>query len=94
VHLYLVEHTPRTDEDDAVHPPTDLAGLAAIPGPVRWLQSFSPDLHDDRLFSLWEASSAAEIRAAMERFGFMTDREATILRVRPWGPEEVRAASE
>lgn len=89
--LYLVIHTPRADDQETVYPPTDLAGLAAFTGPARWVRAYSPDLHDDRQFTLWEADSAAQIEAAMERFLFMPDREASILRVHAWGPEEVDA---
>lgn len=49
-------------------------------------------MHDDRVFTLWEAKSASEIRAALEEYGFLDDMEATPLQVREWGPEDVRAA--
>ena len=93
--LYLVEHIPHEVDDDAVSQPTDLIGLArhavgATHG-ARWLSTFSPDLHDDRHFSLWEASSAAEIEDVMTRFGFLTDSDIKAFVVRQWGPDDVIA---
>jgi hypothetical protein len=94
VPLYLVEHIPYQDGDDeAVPPPTDLEGLArysvdAAHG-ARWLTTFSPDLHDDRHFSIWEAPDADEIRAVMMRFGFLVDGIVKAFAIRQWGPEDV-----
>ena len=94
--LYLVVHTPRPDAEDAVRSPSRLLELARATGgelaTPRWLRIWSPDLHDDRIFSLWEARDGDEIRAAMERFGFLDDMTAETLRVREWGPTEVLAA--
>ena len=74
--LYLVVHTPRAETEEAVRPPTRLRELAlASDDPTRsprWLRAWSPDLHDDRIFSLWEAKSAAEVRAALQEFGFLS----------------------
>ena len=36
--------------------------------------------------------SADEVRAALAEFGFLDDMDATPLRVREWGPEDVLAA--
>lgn len=97
--LYLVVHTPRAaaDEERTVRPPTRLLELAqaslAEDASPRWLRTWSPDLHDDRLFSLWESDSAAAIEGALARFGFLDDMEAQPIRVRQWGPDEVLAAS-
>ncbi len=92
---YLVIHTKREDEG-AVRPPSRMLALAqasvAGGGGARWIKTWSPDLHDDRIFSLWEAESAAQIEAALERYGFLDDMDATPLRVHAWGPEEVIAA--
>jgi hypothetical protein len=89
---YLVIHTP-TGELEAVARPTDLRGLAerTINGDrgAKWLRTWSPDLHDDRQFTLWDAENAAEIRAALEAFGFFPDADADVLRVSDWGPEDV-----
>ncbi len=85
--LYLVVHSPR-DADD-----TGRGAMSATsdrPGP-RWLRAWSPDLHDDRIFTLWEAASADDVRATLEEFGFLNDLEATPIRVREWGPDQVLA---
>jgi hypothetical protein len=97
--LYLVETIPVPDVDgeDQVHPPTDLPGLAAHSATAergaRWLTTFSPDLHDERHFSLWEAPDAEEIRMLMARFGFLSDGIVKIFAVRQWGPDDVLADS-
>ncbi len=95
--LYLVETipVPPVDDDTDVVAPSDLPGLAqysksATRG-ARWLTTFSPDLHDDRHFSLWEAPDAEEIRQVMARFGFLSDGIVKIFAVRQWGPEDVLA---
>ncbi len=94
--LYLIIHEPA--DENAVVPPSRLAELAAdsvagVAGP-RWLTTWSPDLHDDRLFSLWEAENAAAIAEALERYGFLNERVAHPIRVRAWGPEDVLAAEQ
>ena len=96
--LYIVVHERKQANDDAVRPPTRLlelarASLVADASP-RWLTTWSLDLHDDRIVSLWEAESAAEITAMIERFGFLDDMEGTPVRVRAWGPDDVIAAEQ
>ncbi len=94
--LYLVVHSPQPAGEETVRAPSRLAELARASSEAgtspRWLRTWSPDLHDDRIFSLWEATDAAEIRGALERFGFLDDMAAEPLRVREWGPDEVLAA--
>ncbi|CAA9555475.1 MAG: hypothetical protein AVDCRST_MAG73-3248 [uncultured Thermomicrobiales bacterium] len=95
--LYLVVHSPRPDADDgSPAPPSRLTALArALGGPgasPRWLRAWSPDLHDDRIFSLWEAESAAQVQTALARYGFLDHLEAQPLQVREWGPEDVLTA--
>jgi hypothetical protein len=96
VALYLVVHTPREGEQDPVRPPTRLRELAEVSQregqTPRWLRTWSPDLHDDRLFTLWEAASGEDVRAALDEFGFLDDMDAAPLRVREWGPDEVLAS--
>lgn len=98
--LYLVVHSPnQQDEGEApVRPPTrlrDLAEAATQPGVnPRWIKAWSPDLHDDRIFTLWEAESAEGIRAVLSEFGFLDDFDAKPLRVREWGPDDVLAESD
>jgi hypothetical protein len=91
---YLVIHTP-TSELESAGKPTDLAGLAArtlngAPG-ARWLRTWSPDLHDDRQFTLWDADNAAEIRAMLDAYAFFPESETEMFRVSDWGPEDVLA---
>ena len=94
--LYLVEHVPNDDTKEEVRAPSRLLELARAAadkgGSPRWLRTWSPDLHDDRIFSLWEAASASDITATLERYGFLDDMTARPLRVREWGPAEVIAA--
>ena len=96
--LYLVVHSPPDGAGDGVRPPTrlrELAEASAAEGATpRWLKTWSPDLHDDRVFTLWEAQDAAEVRAALTEFGFLDDMEATPLRVREWGAADVLSAPE
>jgi hypothetical protein len=93
---YLVIHTPIETEDDVARKPSDLLGLArAVTVPrtsPRWIKTWSPDLNDDRLFTLWEADNGAEIHAMLERFGFLDDMTAEAMRVREWGPIDVLAS--
>lgn len=89
---YLAIHGPREEPADAPGRPADLPGLARSVSGARWLRTYSPDLHDDRHVSLWEAESADDVRAAMEAFHFFVEAETTVFRVHEWGPEDVRAA--
>lgn len=91
--LYLVVHTPLDPDDPTVHPPSRLLELAQEHGQdgasPRWLKAWSPDLHDDRIFTLWEADDAAGIGRVLETFGFLNHMTAQPLRVREWGPADV-----
>ena len=93
---YLVVHVPSDREAEIVRPPTRLRDLAEAStsnsGSARWLRTWSPDLHDDRIFTLWDAENADEVRAALAEFGFLDDMDATPLRVSEGGREEVLAA--
>jgi hypothetical protein len=95
---YLVVHSPNETASESVRPPTRLRDLAAASSDEgstpRWLKTWSPDLHDDRVFTLWEAENADEVRSALSEFGFLDDMDAVPLRVREWGPNEVQSASE
>ncbi len=96
--LYLVVHSPSEREGEWIRPPTRLRELAEASTSndrsPRWLKTWSPDLHDDRIFTLWDAESAEAVRLALAEFGFLDDMDATPLRVREWGPEDVLAAPE
>lgn len=94
--LYLVIHTPSEQAEEAIQPPTrmldmarDLGGEDASP---RWITTYSPDLHDDRLFSMWDAPNADAIVRALDDYGFLNHMTAQALRVEQWGPEDVIAA--
>jgi hypothetical protein len=95
---YLVVHTPNERELESVRPPTRLRELAETSmsrdRSPRWVKTWSPDLHDDRIFTLWVAENADEVRSALAEFGFLDDMDATPLRVREWGPEDVLAGPE
>jgi hypothetical protein len=96
--LYLVIHTPKPEEERVVRRPTRLVELArasVVEGVrPRWIKTWTPDLNDDRIFSLWEAINAAEIMDALEHFGFLDDMTAKALNVREWGPAEVLASQD
>lgn len=96
--LYLVIHTPKEEDERVVRQPTrllDLAQASLLEGVrPRWVRTWTPDLHDDRLFSLWEAANAAEIVEALEHFGYLDHMTAQALNVREWGPADVVAANE
>src|SRR5687768_5556450 len=70
--LYLVVHAPSEREVESVRPPTRLRDLAEAStsnsGSARWLKTWSPDLHDDRIFTLWDAQNADEVRVALAEF--------------------------
>jgi hypothetical protein len=91
--LYMAVHTPPEAENETVHTPTDLHGLALEAGDPnanpRWIKTFSPDLHDDRIFTLWEAEDAESIRSAMKLYGFLVEMEAKVFQVTEWGPDHV-----
>lgn len=90
---YLVIHTPIESDDSDVKPPTDLAGLAASHGGIdakpRWIKAWSPDLSDDRIFSLWDAANAGEIVLVLERFGFLDEMDYSAIPVHEWGPDDI-----
>lgn len=94
---YLVVHTPIESEEEIAHKPSDLLGLArsatAPRANPRWLRTYSPDLHDDRIFTFWEADNAAEIQAMLEHFGFLNNMTAQPIRVSEWGPVDVLASA-
>ena len=96
--LYLVIHTPNAEDETAVRRPSRLIELARASMVEhvrpRWIKTWSPDLNDDRLFSLWEAANPTEIFEALAFFGYLDDMTAHALQVREWGPVDVLAAAE
>jgi hypothetical protein len=93
---YLVLHSPGDHEELAIRKPSDMVGLAEAVGgehaSPRWLRAWSPDLHDDRIFTLWEAEDAAEIQAVLKKFEFLDHMDVLALRVQEWGPEDILIA--
>jgi hypothetical protein len=91
--LFFAVHTPNESEDDPARNPSDLQGLASRHGIAgaypRWLKAWSPDLHDDRMFTLWEADDADSIRAILVAHGFLDNLELKAFSVVEWGPEQV-----
>lgn len=94
--LYLVVHTPKDIDDDTVFPATRMEDMARDHGKAgertRWIKAFSPDLHDERHFTLWEAASAEDIREVMERYHFLVEMDSHPICVQEWTPEDVTAA--
>jgi hypothetical protein len=93
---YLVVHTPGETDDPSIRVPSDMLGLAREAGAEdaspRWLKTWSPDLHDDRIFTLWEADDAAAIQVALKKYGFLDHMDVLAVRVQEWGPADIIAA--
>lgn len=94
--LYLVVHTPKENVDeDAVYPPTRLNELArdhaSADARTRWIKTLSPDLHDERHFTMWEAKTAEDIIEVMERYHFMSEMDSHPIAVQEWDPQLVLA---
>lgn len=93
--LYFVVHTPRHNTGETVLPPTRLIELAKASlgeeSGARWLKTWSPDLHDERIFTLWDAASADQVRQALASYNFLTEMDAAPFSVREWGPADVMA---
>lgn len=91
--LYLVVHTPRKEEEDRVHPATRMLEMArdhgAADARTRWLTSWSPDIHDERHFTLWRANSAEDIREVMSRYHFLVEMDSEPVCVQEWTPADV-----
>jgi hypothetical protein len=91
--LYLAIHSPIDPDDESLHRPTDLHGLAMEAGDAnaspRWLKAWSPDLHEERIITMWEAENAEEILKTMQAFGFLDHMETKAFQVIEWGPDDV-----
>ena len=94
--LYMVIHTPHEEDDETVHPPSRMREVAQDHGAEgsnpRWVKAWSPDLHDDRLFSLWDAESADAIIQTVRAYGFLDNMDLHPIQVREWGPDDVQNA--
>ncbi|MGI8486283.1 MAG: hypothetical protein ACR2OU_18740 [Thermomicrobiales bacterium] len=92
--LYLVVHTPKSDEVPLAA--TRLQEMAIDHGTEdsnpRWIRAWSPDLHDERIFSMWDAANADEILQVITRYSFLDHMDAHPVQVQEWGPSEVLAA--
>jgi hypothetical protein len=90
---YLVIHTPIESKEHGVKPPTDMVGLSSAHGKEgatpRWLRAWSPDISDDRIFSLWDANNSGEIALVLERYGFLDQMSYEAIPVHEWGPGEI-----
>lgn len=95
---YLVIHEMNEESENHVKPPTRLRELARDLGKEgaepRWITTFTPDLHDDRMISMWEAANAEQIRKAIEDYGFLDHLTPKVFAVREWGPSDVLAADD
>jgi hypothetical protein len=91
--LYFAVHVPKDASEESPTKPTDLQGLATshgVDGAIpRWLKAWSPDLHDDRLFTLWEADDAESIVDVLKEYGFLDDMVTKAFQVTEWGPDAV-----
>lgn len=91
--LYLVVHTPRKDDEEKLFPPTKMLDMARDHGAedirTRWLKTWSPDLHDERHFTLWSANSAADITEVMSRYSFLSETDSEPICVTEWSPADV-----
>lgn len=91
--LYLVVHTPKKEEEETVYPATKMIDMARDHGRenerTRWITTWSPDLHDERHFSLWNAASADDVREVMERYHFLSETDSELVCVREWKPSDV-----
>jgi hypothetical protein len=96
--LYLVVHTPRKDDEETLYPPTKMIDMAKDHGKegerTRWLTTWSPDLHDERHFTLWSASSAEDVREVMERYHFLSEMDSEPVCVQQWSPADVLEAGQ
>lgn len=96
--LYLVVHTPRKEDEDKLFPPTKMIDMARDHGGenerTRWLRTWSPDLHDERHFTLWSASSAEDINEVMRRYNFLLEMDGEPVCVQEWTPADVLKTSE
>lgn len=93
---YMVIHEMNEGSEEHTNAPTRLEELARDLGKEgaqpRWLTTYTPDLNDDRMVSLWEAVNAEQVRKAIEDYGFLDHLTPKVFAVREWGPADVLAA--
>jgi hypothetical protein len=90
---YMVIHEMNEDSEEHTKPPTRLQDLAKDLGKEgaepRWLTTFTPDLNEDRMISMWEAVNADQVREAIDKYGFLDHLTPKVFAVREWGPSDV-----
>jgi hypothetical protein len=95
---YMVIHEMNDGSEDHSKPPTRLAELAKELGKdgaqPQWLTTYSPDLNDDRMVSMWEAANAEQVRKAIADYGFLDHLTPKVFAVREWGPGDVLASDD
>lgn len=95
---YMVVHTPNDDSEEHTNPPTRLHELAEACGKEdsvpRWVSTITPDLNDDRMFSMWEAPNADSVRDVIEEYGFLNHLDSKVFAIREWGTQDVLEASD
>lgn len=95
---YMVIHEMNDESENHTKPPTRLQDLARELGKEgaqpRWLTTFSPDLNDDSMVSMWEAANAEQVRKAIADYGFLDHLTPKVFAVREWGPADVLAEDE
>jgi hypothetical protein len=95
---YMVIHEMNEGSEDHSRPPTRLKELARDLGhdgaQPQWLSTYTPDLNEDRMVSMWEAVNAEQVRTAIETYGFLDHLTPKVFAVREWGPEDVLAAED
>ena len=95
---YMVIHEMNEGSEEHTNAPTKLLEVARDLGKEgaqpQWLTTFSPDLNEDRMVSLWEAANAEQVRQAITKYGFLDHLTPTVFAVREWGPNDVLEADE
>lgn len=95
---YMVIHEMNESSEEHTNPPTRLRDLAKELGKEgaepQWLTTFTPDLNEDRMVSMWEAANANQVRKAIVEYGFLDHLTPKVFAVREWGPTDVLEADD
>jgi hypothetical protein len=94
----MVIHEMNDSSEEHTKPPTRLQELARELGKEgakpQWLTTFSPDLNEERMVSMWEAANAEQVRQAISEYGFLDHLTPKVFAVREWGPKDVLEAKD
>jgi hypothetical protein len=94
----MVIHEMNDSSEEHTKPPTRLQELARELGKEgakpQWLTTFSPDLNEERMVSMWEAANAEQVRQAIAEYGFLDHLTPKVFAVREWGPKDVLEAKD